>query len=34
MEIVKTYHPVAKQAQLILEKAKAELLIARGGWDP
>ncbi len=34
IEIVKTYHPVAKQAQLIPEKAKAELLIARGGWDP
>ena len=34
MEIVKNYHPVAKQAQLILEQAKAKLLIARGGWDP
>lgn len=34
IEIVKNYHPVAKQAQLISEQAKAELLIARGGWDP
>lgn len=32
--IVKKYHPVAKQAALIPEQAKAELLIARGGWDP
>lgn len=34
VEIVKKYHPVAKQAQLIPEQAKTELLIARGGWDP
>ena len=34
IEVVKKYHPVAKQAQLIPEQAKAELLIARGGWDP
>lgn len=34
IEIVKKYHPVAKQAHLIPEQAKAELLIARGGWDP
>lgn len=34
IEVVKKYHPVAKQAQLISEQAKAELLIARGGWDP
>ncbi|MCW5906279.1 MAG: TolC family protein [Chitinophagales bacterium] len=32
--IVKKYHPIAKQAALIPEQAKAELLIARGGWDP
>lgn len=32
--VVKNYHPVAKQAALIPEQAKAELLIARGGWDP
>jgi outer membrane protein TolC len=34
MNVVKNYHPVAKQAALIPERAKAELLIARGGWDP
>lgn len=34
ISIVKNYHPVAKQAALIPERAKAELLIARGGWDP
>jgi outer membrane protein TolC len=34
IEVVKKYHPVAKQAQLIPEQAKAELLIAQGGWDP
>jgi outer membrane protein TolC len=31
---VKQYHPVAKQAMLISEQAKAELRIARGGFDP
>lgn len=31
---VKQYHPVAKQAGIILEKAKAELQSARGGFDP
>jgi outer membrane protein TolC len=34
IQIVKQYHPVAKQAKLINEQAKAELLIAYGGWDP
>lgn len=34
IEIVKAYHPVAKQASLIPQQAQAELLIARGGWDP
>ena len=34
IEVVKKYHPVAKQSQLIPEQAKSELLIARGGWDP
>lgn len=34
IEIVKEFHPVAKQASLIPEQAKAELLIAQGGWDP
>lgn len=31
---VKQYHPVAKQANLIIEKASADLLSARGGFDP
>lgn len=34
MEIVKLYHPVAKQANLIPQQAREELRIARGGWDP
>ncbi|MBL7923800.1 MAG: TolC family protein [Bacteroidia bacterium] len=34
IQVVKTYHPVARQAQLLPEQARAELLIARGGWDP
>lgn len=32
--IIKKYHPIAKQANLIPEEAKAQLLIARGEWDP
>jgi hypothetical protein len=31
---VKQFHPIAKQANLLLEKAKAELLIAKGEFDP
>lgn len=34
LTIVKTYHPLAKQADIVTDKAKAELLIARGGFDP
>lgn len=34
IEVVKQYHPVARQAALIPEQAKADLLIAHGGWDP
>ena len=34
IEIVKKFHPLAKQAALIPEVAKAELLAAKGGWDP
>lgn len=33
-DIVKRYHPVARQADLFIEKAKADLTIARGGFDP
>lgn len=32
--IVREYHPVASQANLLPAEAKANLLIARGGWDP
>ncbi len=31
---VKKYHPVVKQANLVLEQGEAELLRARGGFDP
>lgn len=31
---IKQYHPVARQAGLQVEKAEAELLSARGGFDP
>jgi len=34
IEIVKQYHPVARQADLIIEKAKADVTIAKGGFDP
>lgn len=31
---IKLYHPVAKQANILVDKASAELLSARGGFDP
>ncbi len=34
MQIVKQYHPVAKQASILIEKAKADIVTARGGFDP
>lgn len=34
METVRRYHPVARQANLIVEQARAELLAARGNFDP
>lgn len=34
MQIVKQYHPVAKQASVFIEKAKADITISRGGFDP
>ncbi|MCS6934330.1 MAG: TolC family protein [Chitinophagales bacterium] len=34
MEVVKKYHPVARQAYLIPQQALAELRLAQGGWDP
>ncbi len=34
LEIVKQYHPIAKQAGLQIDKANAGLLVARAGFDP
>ena len=34
LEMVKTYHPVVKQARLISDQGAAELLQARGVFDP
>ncbi|MDZ4810908.1 MAG: TolC family protein [Bacteroidota bacterium] len=34
MEIVQRFHPVAKQADIFIEKAKADVTIAKGGFDP
>jgi outer membrane protein TolC len=34
IDIVKQYHPVAKQANILIDRAKAEALSARGGFDP
>jgi len=31
---VKSYHPVAKQAEWVVERGRASLLRARGGFDP
>ena len=33
-EIVKQFHPVAKQADIFIEKAKADITIAKGMFDP
>ncbi len=34
VDIVKQYHPVARQAGILVEKAKADITIARGAFDP
>ena len=34
VEMVRKYHPVAKQADINIDKAKADITIARGGFDP
>ena len=34
MEIVKRFHPVAKQADIFIEKAKADVTISKAGFDP
>lgn len=34
VNIVKLYHPVAKQAALLIEQSKAQLIESRGAFDP
>lgn len=34
IELVKNYHPIAKQANIQVKKAEADLLNAKGGFDP
>ena len=34
LKMVKQYHPVAKQAENIIESAEAKQLLAKGGFDP
>lgn len=34
IRLVKLYHPVSKQADIVIEKAKAGLLVSRSGFDP
>jgi outer membrane protein TolC len=34
LEIVRTYHPVARQGNLMVDRARAELTAARAGFDP
>lgn len=34
IQIVKTYHPVAKQAKIVVDKAGANLIEQRGAFDP
>ncbi|MFM6913557.1 MAG: hypothetical protein ACKOUQ_01460 [Aquirufa sp.] len=34
LKIVQTYHPLAKQASIGVQKSEAQILQARGGFDP
>ena len=34
LNIVRTFHPVARQANLLVDRAKAELITSRAGFDP
>lgn len=34
VQIVRSYHPVAKQAQLLVDRARADLIASRAGFDP
>lgn len=34
LQIVKTFHPVAKQSKIIVDKAAASLTVQRGAFDP
>lgn len=34
LELVRKFHPVARQARIHVDKAQSDLLVARGGFDP
>ena len=34
LQIVRTYHPIAKQAGIAIQKSEAQILQARGAFDP
>ncbi|MDX1955127.1 MAG: TolC family protein [Chitinophagaceae bacterium] len=34
LQIIRSLHPVAKQADILVEKAKADITISRGAFDP
>lgn len=34
MDLVRAYHPVARQANLVVDRARAEMVAARAGFDP
>ncbi len=34
LNIVRTFHPIARQSNLLVERAKAELISSRAGFDP
>lgn len=34
LNIVRTFHPVARQANLLVDRAKAEMITSRAGFDP
>lgn len=34
LQIVRKYHPVVKQTDIQIDKSRADLLVARGGFDP
>lgn len=34
LQLIRTYHPIARQASIDVEKTEAEILMARGAFDP